>query len=196
MTARLPVVVARNPRLAQTRAQHTIAEERPYLPRVAQPSMWQSMIPRVLRERSQQPKPVKKTNPANFFIWIYLLIGSQAIRILTLKNERREDNRIADVKLRQLREVVERLGNGEDVDVEKMLGTGDETQELEWEQALRELESEERLWQNNRSKSKAERLRKAMLEAENFPASKIIAHPDAETDPVVSMKPPAAPAFY
>lgn len=174
-----------------------MAEERPYLPRVAQPSMWQSMVPRVFREKPK-PKPVKK-NPAVFFIWIYLLIGSQAIRILTLKNERQQHNRLADIKLRQLREVVERLENGEDVDVEKMLGTGDEAAELEWEQALRELESEERLWQNNRSKRRAEKEKLKAQEAEaahEQSINKIVAHDAAEDSTLTPIKPPTAPGFY
>ena len=33
--------------------------------------------------------------------------------------------------------------------MERVLGTGDEVEEREWEEALREIESEERIWQNN-----------------------------------------------
>ena len=35
-----------------------------------------------------------------------------------------------------------------------MLGTGDEIAEREWEEALREIESEERIWQNNSKKKR------------------------------------------
>lgn len=75
---------------------------------------------------------------------------------MTVKTEADKGYRLADIKLRQLREVIEKLERGEEVDVEKVLGTGDEASELEWEEALRELESEERLWQNNSSKRRAE----------------------------------------
>jgi hypothetical protein len=40
--------------------------------------------------------------------------------------------RRAEAKLGILREVIERVKAGEDVDVEKMLGTGVESEEMEW----------------------------------------------------------------
>ena len=173
--------------------QSTVAEK-PYLPRVAQPSFWQQIIPKPLR-KSSNPIPAKRTNPANYFIWIYLLIGSQAIRILTIKNESIQNNRIADQKLRQLREVIERLENGEDVDVEKLLGTGNETAEQEWEQALKELESEERLWQTNRQKRKQEKQLEAEKEVDNDPVDRSVAESQT-ADPVVLVDKPSAPGFY
>lgn len=42
--------------------------------------------------------------------------------------------RQSDVRIGLLREVVEKLQRGEEVDVEKALGTGDAEKELEWEQ--------------------------------------------------------------
>jgi hypothetical protein len=42
--------------------------------------------------------------------------------------------RKADSRIAVLREVIERLGRGEDVDVEAMLGTGDEKAEKDWEE--------------------------------------------------------------
>lgn len=38
-----------------------------------------------------------------------------------------------DQKLALLRDVVKRIQNGEDVDVEKLLGSGDAVKEKEWE---------------------------------------------------------------
>ena len=52
--------------------------------------------------------------------------------MLTLKNEYSTFSRKADVKIKQLKEVLDRLQRGENVDVEKVLGTGDEEQEQEW----------------------------------------------------------------
>ena len=49
--------------------------------------------------------------------------------------------RQSDVRIGLLREVVEKLQKGEDVDVEKVLGTGDAEKELEWEQGLSFLET-------------------------------------------------------
>ncbi|EXJ87024.1 hypothetical protein A1O3_03981 [Capronia epimyces CBS 606.96] len=132
------------------------------LPRLAQPSIWHSIVPRSLRSRfsaSDSSKKKKPSNPASYFIWIYLLIGSQAIRIMGLKNDFANFTRQADIKLEKLREVVQKLQRGEEVDVEKVLGTGDEIQEQEWEEALRELQEEDRIWQNNARKRREEKER-------------------------------------
>lgn len=64
--------------------------------------------------------------------------------------------RKADVKIAKLREVVEALHSGEEVDVEEALGTRDEKQELEWDKALEEIENEDRIWQNNKKKMKTQ----------------------------------------
>lgn len=53
-----------------------------------------------------------------------------------------------------LREVIERVQNGEDVDVERVLGTGDEASEREWAEVLQEVRNEEALFQS-RKKRKA-----------------------------------------
>lgn len=111
------------------------------VPKVAQPSIWSSIIPKALRKSDSQPvqpKPSKSKewNPASFFIVIFLLIGSQAIRMIALRNDFMNYSRKADAKIELLREVIERLQKGESVDVERMLGTGDETKEREWEEGM------------------------------------------------------------
>ncbi|RMZ85137.1 hypothetical protein DV738_g33, partial [Chaetothyriales sp. CBS 135597] len=159
------------------------------------PSIWHSIIPRRLREGiARRRKPAereekKQSNPASYFIWIFLFIGSQAVRILGLKNEHRAYMRRADLKLEQLREVVEKLHRGEEVDVEKVLGTGDEAQELEWEEAMQELASEERRWQQSREKAKEEQARQ---EKEQEDADPVNGHPQTAQPPTV----PQAPGFY
>jgi Family of unknown function (DUF5321) len=130
------------------------------LPKIVQPSIWHSIIPRFLRNRSDrvsESRQKKARNPATYFIWIYLLIGSQAIRILQVQSEFNTFMRRAELRIGKLREVVAALQRGEDVDVEKALGTGDEAQEREWEEALKEIEAEDRLWQSNRQKRKEKR---------------------------------------
>lgn len=97
------------------------------------------MIPKFIRNRgSKETKPYKpkskEWNPASFYIIIFILIGSQAIRMIALKNEYAAYTRSTDAKIRLLREVIERVNNGEKVDVEKLLGTGDEAKEREWEE--------------------------------------------------------------
>ena len=107
------------------------------LPRVAQPSVWHSIIPKAFRSPKAsraltKPQRMKEWNPATFFICIFLLIGSNAIQMLTLKNEYSSFSRKADAKIRLLKDVLDRVQRGENVDVEKALGTGDEEQEQEW----------------------------------------------------------------
>jgi hypothetical protein len=94
------------------------------------------MIPRFIRQRKPRDPASKKSkewNPATFYIVIFTLIGSQAIRMLTLKNDYTAYRRSTDAKIELLKEVIERVKRGEKVDVEKLLGTGDEAQEKEWE---------------------------------------------------------------
>ena len=67
---------------------------------------------------------------------MFMLIGSQSINLIVLKNEWTVFSRMADTKIAALKEVIERLQRGEDVDVERMLGTGDERQEQEWKDGM------------------------------------------------------------
>lgn len=57
-----------------------------------------------------------------------------------------------------LREVVEKVKAGEDVDVRKALGTGDEKAEAEWEAMVKELEESDGLeegWRRRRERKEA-----------------------------------------
>ncbi|PKY05060.1 hypothetical protein P168DRAFT_267985 [Aspergillus campestris IBT 28561] len=120
------------------------------LPKIAQPSLWNSLVPKFIRNRksrsdSSSPKS-KEWNPASFYIIMFTLIGSQAIRMIALKNDYAAFTRSTDAKITLLREVIERVKNGEKVDVEKLLGTGNEAKEREWDEVLQEIEAEESLW--------------------------------------------------
>lgn len=75
----------------------------------------------------------KDWNPATFFIVIFMLIGSQAIQMISLQRSFDLFSNQTEAKLSTLREVVNRIRAGEEVDVEGMLGTGDATKEREWE---------------------------------------------------------------
>ncbi|OAX82742.1 hypothetical protein ACJ72_02911 [Emergomyces africanus] len=126
------------------------------VPKILEPSMWTSLVPKFLRNRSWSgveatPRKSRGPNPATFYVIIFTLIGSQAIRMIMLRNEYANYTRSADAKIRLLKEVIERIQKGEDVDVKRLLGTGDEAKEREWEEVLREIEQEESLWH---SKSK------------------------------------------
>lgn len=54
--------------------------------------------------------------------------------MIAQKNEFTNFSRRADAKIRLLKRVIERVQNGEDVDVKGLLGTGDPKKENEWEQ--------------------------------------------------------------
>lgn len=93
------------------------------------------MIPRFIRDRkARDARKSEEWNPATFYIIIFILIGSQAIRMLLLKNDWKAYTRSTDAKIGLLREVIERVKRGEQVDVEKLLGTGDMGKEREWEE--------------------------------------------------------------
>ena len=62
------------------------------------------------------------------------MIGSQAINLISLKHEHKDFMRRTENRIDLLREVIERIERGEeDVDVEKLLGTGVESEEKAWE---------------------------------------------------------------
>ncbi|OBT56809.1 hypothetical protein VE04_04206 [Pseudogymnoascus sp. 24MN13] len=119
------------------------------LPSVTQVSFWESMIPKPLRRSNRlKTKKPKSTewNPATFFIAILLLIGSMSIQMIALRNEFATFIRRADAKIDLLREVIEKVQSGEEVDVEGLLGAGNLEKEQEWEEVLKEIEKEDEQW--------------------------------------------------
>ena len=107
------------------------------LPRVTQPSFWASLIPKYFRRPSNDASKSERLrrlleNPNTPVISLALLVGSQAIHTLKLKSEMRDTERKAEAKIALLKKVIERIQSGEDVDVEKELGTGDPVAEEEW----------------------------------------------------------------
>lgn len=87
-----------------------------------------------------------------------MLIGSQAIQLITLRKGFEQFTHDTEQKLALLRDVVRRVKAGEDVDVERELGTGDSGREKEWEEVMRELESEDELFkERSRERRKRER---------------------------------------
>lgn len=96
------------------------------------------MVPKPFRaDASREKKPKSKEwNPATFFIAIFLLIGSMAIQMIALRKDFATFTRQSDVRIGLLREVVEKLQRGEEVDVEKVLGTGDPEKEIEWQEGM------------------------------------------------------------
>jgi hypothetical protein len=150
------------------------------LPRILQPSFWALFVPKAFRNRSDAPHISREWNPATPYIVLGLLVGSQAIQILWLKQDRGHSLRKADAKIGLLKEVIERVQRGEDVPVESLLGTGKEESEKEWAESkfhcllllmggrfadfgavLKDMEDEEVLFQ---SKKRRKALRKAAAE--------------------------------
>lgn len=68
-----------------------------------------------------------------------MLIGSQGIQTISLQRDFDQFSNQTEAKLSLLREVVYRVKNGEDVDVEGLLGTGDAKKEKEWEEGRSQI---------------------------------------------------------
>lgn len=139
------------------------------LPRVASPSFWASLIPRPFRRPADATEAAKRavTRDAGaeerrtglIFLVLGIVVGSNAINIISLRREMLNFTRQTDAKLELLREVVQRVKNGEDVDVKRALGTGDPEQEKEWEQVMKELEETDMLLES-RKRREAKRVQK------------------------------------
>ncbi|CAN8096500.1 unnamed protein product [Discula destructiva] len=121
------------------------------VPRIAETSFWKSLIPKPWR-RENRPAPdaavpkkswlAKDWNPATFYMIIFLLIGSMSIQMIWLRKTFDAHTRRSDVRIGLLREVVEKLQNGEQVDVEKVLGSGDPDKEAIWDEVLKDIEKD------------------------------------------------------
>jgi Family of unknown function (DUF5321) len=110
---------------------------------VASTSFWKNLVPKPLRKSSLSAAKIKKPkskewNPATFFIIIFMLIGSMSIQMIAIRNSFAAFSRRADARIGLLREIVERIQKGEEVDVEGLLGTGDAKREQEWEEGMLE----------------------------------------------------------
>ena len=101
-------------------------------PLLVSPSFWYSLLPSYIRY-FKNPSRSREWNPATFYIIISLLIGSNAINMVALKNDSVEFSRRADIKIALLKNAIGRVQRGEYVDIEKLLGTGNVEQEEEWE---------------------------------------------------------------
>jgi hypothetical protein len=76
--------------------------------------------------------------------------------MISLRNEMLNFSRKTDAKLALLREIVQKVKDGEEVDVRRALGTGDPKAEEEWEEVIKELESTDMLLEG-RKKREAKR---------------------------------------
>lgn len=140
------------------------------LPHVASPSFWKSLIPRPFRRPADATEAAERAirrdagaeerRTGIIFLVLGILVGSNAINIIAIRREMLNFTRQTDAKLELLREVVQKVKNGEDVDVKRALGTGDPEQEKEWEQVMKELEETDMLLENSKNRD-AKRAQKA-----------------------------------
>ncbi|OTB06865.1 hypothetical protein M426DRAFT_9292 [Hypoxylon sp. CI-4A] len=139
---------------------HQIVRNASSAPSITQASFWKGMIPKPFRRQPQssvewgvqkKKQKSKEWNPATFFIIIFLFIGSMSIQMIALKRDFDTFMRRSEVRIGLLREVIEKLQKGEEVDVEKTLGTGDAEKEKEWEEVLREIERDDILKNTKKS---------------------------------------------
>ncbi|KAF7197113.1 hypothetical protein HII31_01538 [Pseudocercospora fuligena] len=139
-------------------------------PRIASPSFWTSLVPRFLRRPTSEEEAAERARKRGagaeerrtgiIFLVLGIVVGSNAINIISLRREMLNFSRQTDAKLDLLRGVVSRVRNGEEFDVKKALGTGDPEQEKEWAQVMEELEKTDMLWES-RKKREAKRAEKA-----------------------------------
>lgn len=135
-----------------------LEETNTHLPRIANPSLWTSLIPKPLRRKRKDPTAAlsppksKEWNPYTIFIVLGIVVGSNAIQLIGLRNEMINFNRKTDARLETLREVIQRVKDGEVFDVKKALGTGDAEQEKEWEEVMKELGDTNVLWEGKKKR--------------------------------------------
>lgn len=131
-------------------------------------------MPKAFRRDNSEPGKAKSKdwNPATIFIVLGILVGSNAINILALKREMLNFSRKTEAKLAVLRDVLKRVKNGEDVDVEKLLGTGNPEQEKEWEDVMNEIEKTDMLAEAKKKREAKIAAREAAKAAEEEAAAK------------------------
>ena len=79
--------------------------------------------------------------------------------MIALRSQHAAFIRKADVRIGLLKEVIERVQKGEDVDVEEILGTGVEREEKEWEAVIEQIEREDALWRERSRRKEQEPVR-------------------------------------
>lgn len=134
------------------------------LPRIANPAFWSQLIPRAFRSASDEDSARNRAKiraagdqerrTAIAFLVLGLIVGSNAINLISLKRDMLNFSRQTDARLGLLREVVQKVKDGETVDVKKALGTGDPEAEKEWEQVIKELGTTDMLLEGRRNREK------------------------------------------
>ncbi|POS87099.1 hypothetical protein EPUL_001306 [Erysiphe pulchra] len=75
-----------------------------------------------------------------------LLIGSNSIQMISIEKSYAAFTRKSEARIGLLEEVIKKIKNGEKVDVEKILGTGNKEKEKEWHDVLKNIEDDDPVW--------------------------------------------------
>ncbi|QSL64534.1 hypothetical protein MERGE_001835 [Pneumocystis wakefieldiae] len=89
----------------------------------------------------------KKINSNIIFIVFFFIIGSQANSILSIKQEFNEFEAQIDAKISHLRDLIDRIQRGENIDISKELGTGIEEKEKEWSKVIEQVINQDDQWE-------------------------------------------------
>ncbi|KAK6537839.1 hypothetical protein TWF694_010741 [Orbilia ellipsospora] len=137
-----------------------------FIPRIFSPSWWSQQLPKGLfkAKPSTTTTARRKWNPAWGYVLLALFVGSQSLNIIALRQEGVVFLRRADARIRTLREIIEKIQEGEwepdGPEVRKALRLGNQQDDRLWEEILQEVEEEDAKWQ-----AEAQRMRER-VEAE------------------------------
>ena len=79
-------------------------------------------------------------NTFQFILWASF--GSAAIHLINMKQKYAEKERRLSTKIAILKDIIKRVGEGEDVDVAKELKVGKTEEEREWEEVINSFREE------------------------------------------------------
>lgn len=106
------------------------------VPQLVKPSLWQILLPKVWRRDSVTTTVQSDGTNTVFLVLIFIAIGSQAMQLADVRRDMLELTLMTNSKLTLLKDVIARIGRGEEVDVGKVLGTSHPRPEIEWEEGL------------------------------------------------------------
>ncbi|RDA84509.1 hypothetical protein CP532_0958 [Ophiocordyceps camponoti-leonardi (nom. inval.)] len=159
----LPICAVRARALVRTPQLFSVPPQmrRRYSATVVDVGFWKSLMPKAWRRENKdgEPRPKSKGwNPATYFIIMFLFVGSMSIQMIVLRKQSEQEARQSAVKISLLREIIEKIRNGEKVDVEKALGTGDAEREANWAEVLRAIERDETRRKPSKPETSAEKV--------------------------------------
>lgn len=88
-------------------------------------SLWKSLIPKPLRNLAISPTHIRicsQPDPMTFYILMFLLIGSMSIHLITLRKAMDHFESQSYVQIEAMKELIEKLRNGQTVGAETSLG--------------------------------------------------------------------------